>query len=169
MEASLGHDEKEAIADGTPEVPKPRLVVQRTQTQCHGSPHIDAKQELPGKQTPQRMSIYEKEDPGNKGARRGKPPETKHSKVGAYRSETGSAQYEEAKEAAANRAPEGPDIQRVFRGHPTQGHKDPTLDAEREPQETQDPIRPNVNTEGEQLSLAIHHLQFKVGPWVIQR
>ena len=149
IEASVGHDEREAITDEAPEVLRPRLVVQRTQKQRRGSPYIDTKQELLEENPPQKMSIHDKEDPRNEGAHRGKSLERKHSKARAYRSETESAQYEKAKETAADRAPEGPDIHRVFRGHPTQGRKDPTLDAEREPQETPDPIRPIVNTEGE--------------------
>ena len=54
---SLGHDEREAIADGTPEVPKPRLVVQRTRQQCIGSPHINAKQKLPHNKAPYLLAL----------------------------------------------------------------------------------------------------------------
>ena len=35
--------------------------------------------------------------------------------------EMGCAQPEDAKEATADRTPEGPDTHRVFRGYPTQG------------------------------------------------
>ena len=85
LEAGLDQDEGEAIADGPPEVSKPRLVVQRTQTQHYGGPHIEAKQDLPGERNPQSLSIQDKEAPGTNSASRGKPPERKHSKVGDSR------------------------------------------------------------------------------------
>ena len=46
-----------------------------------------------------------------------------------------SVQSEDAKVATAYRAPEGPDLHRAFWEPPTQGRRDPTLNAEREPPE----------------------------------
>ena len=166
----MGHDEREAITDEAPVVIRPRLAGKRTPKQCRGSTYIDMKQEPPGEKIPQRMSIHIKEDPRTEGAHRGKFPERKHLKAGAYRSKMESAQYGKAKETAAERAPEGPNIHRFVRGHPTQSRKDPDLVAEQEPLEAQDPIKPMVNLPGgKQLFLAIHNLQFGARPGVIQR
>ena len=81
------------------------------------------------------MSIHDKEAPGTESTSRGNALGRKHSKVGTSRSETESAQFQDAKEAAADRTPEGPDVRRVSRGPPAQGRGNPTLDAEQEPLE----------------------------------
>ena len=53
------------------------------------------------------------------------------------------------RKAAAARAPEGPDIHRIIRGHPTQGRRNPTIDAEREPLEAyRDTLGGPIGVEG---------------------
>ena len=135
LEANLDHDWKEATTDGPPEGPEPHRVIQRPPTQRHGKTPLGAKQELPGARNPRSRSTHEEEAPGAESSSRENALGRKCPKMGASKRKTENAQSEDAKEATADRTPEGPDLHQVFRGPPTQGRRDPPLNAKQKPLE----------------------------------